>query len=212
MARSTRWRVVIGAALLVAAAAAAPARAQQAAPAPAPQPLPAPVVLVVDLQQVVHDTKAAKDAQAVINQQYSVYAKEVAQQEDDLQKGRAELDRQRTALTPDAYNTRARELQQRYDELSKIVQSRRQGLQQSYNEAMTKVENVALEVIADIVKERRANLVMAKQALVFEAEGMDITAETLTRLDQKLPSVQVNLPKAEGEGTAAPKPTPPAKK
>ena len=211
MGWSAKRRLAIGAVLL-SAVASIPARAQQAA-SPA-QPPPAPVVLVVDLQQVVHDTKAAKDAQGIINQQYSVYAKEVAQQEDDLQKGRAELERQRTALSPDAYNTRARELQQRYDELSKIVQARRQGLQQSYSEAMTKVENAALEVIADIVKERRANLVMAKQALVFEAEGMDVTAETITRLDQKLPAVQVNLPKADGEtaGTATPSPSPPAKK
>ena len=167
-------------------------------------PLPAPVILIVDLQQILQDAKAAKGVQAIINQEYSSYTKEVAQQEDDLQKARAELERQRTVLAPDAFNTRARDLQKRYDELGQVVQGRRQSLQQSLNEAMAQVKNAALEVIADIVKERKANLVIEKQAVVFEAEGMDVTADAVARLDQKLASVPVNLPKPDGEGTAKP--------
>ncbi len=82
---------------------------------PPAQALPPPLILIVDMQLMLHDAKAAKAVQAVINQQYSVYSKEVAQQEDDLQKGRTELERQRTALAPEVYNERARALQQRYD-------------------------------------------------------------------------------------------------
>jgi outer membrane protein len=164
-----------------------------------------PTILIVDMQQILEQAKAAKQVSETLNQQFSAYSKEVAQQEDELQKGRGELERQRTVLAPDVYNGRARELQQRYDELSKVVQSRQQALQQSYKEAMTKVETAALEVIADLVKERKANLVMAKQALVFEDESMDVTAETIARLDKKLPSVPVNLPKPE-TAAAAPKP------
>ena len=183
--------------VLIALAPARPLRAQT-------QPLPAPVILIVDLQQILQDAKAAKAVQAVINQEYSSYTKEVAQQEDELQKSRTELERQRTILAPDAFNTRARDLQQRYDELGQVVQGRRQSLQQSLNEAMVKVKNAALEVIADMVKERRANLVIEKQAVVFEADGMDVTADAVARLDQKLASVPVNLPKPDGEGSAKP--------
>jgi outer membrane protein len=168
------------------------------------QPLPTPVILIVDLQQILQDAKAAKGVQAIINQEYSSYTKEVAQQEDELQKSRTELERQRTILAPDAFNTRARDLQQRYDELGQVVQGRRQALQQSLNEAMLQVKNAALTVIADIVKERKANIVIEKQAVVFEAEGMDVTADAVARLDQKLTSVPVNLPKPDGEGAAKP--------
>ena len=164
----------------------------------AQQPL-APLILIVDMQQILQDAKAAKGVQSVISQQYNVYSKEVAQQEDELQKARTELERQRTVLAPDAFSLRARELQQRYDDLDQVVQSRRQSLQQSLNEAMVKVRNVALEVVAGIVQERRANLVIEKQAIVFEAEGLDVTAEAIKRLDEKLSSVPVNLPKTEGE-------------
>jgi Skp family chaperone for outer membrane proteins len=99
---------------------------------------------------------------------------------------------------------RARELQQRYDELGQVVQGRRQSLQQSLNEAMGKVKSAALGVIAEIVQERKANLVVEKQAVVFEADGMDVTGDAIARLDRKLESVPVNLPKPEGEAAAKP--------
>jgi outer membrane protein len=192
-----RAAAAVTGALLISVALVGPLRAQS-------PPLPAPVILIVDLQQILQDAKAAKGVQAIINQEYSSYTKEVAQQEDELQKARAELERQRTVLAPDAFNTRARDLQQRYDELGQVVQGRRQSLQQSLNEAMLQVKNAALSVIADIVKERKANLVIEKQAVVFEADGMDVTADAVARLDQKLASVPVNLPKPDGEGAAKP--------
>ncbi len=201
-------RIAATAALLLAAMAhAGPLRAQQ----PPAQPLPAPVILIVDLQQILRDAKAAKGVHSTINQEYGAYTKEVAQQEDGLQKARTELERQRTVLAPEAFNMRARDLQQRYDELGQVVQSKRQALQQSLNEAMLTVRNAALEVVADIVKERRANLVIEKQAVVFEAEGMDVTADAIARLDKKLDSVPVNLPKADGTPAEAGG-KPPAKK
>jgi outer membrane protein len=193
-------RRTVGALLLVAAlvAPALSVHAQQ------PTKLPQPVILIVDMAALLQQAHAAKQVQTELNQQYSVYSKEVAQQEDALQKGSAELERQRTVMAPDAYNLRARELQQRYNELGKSVQAKRQALQQSLNEAMNKVKAVALGVVADIVKERRANLVLEKQAVVYEPEGMDVTAEALKRLNEKLPSVKVNLPKLDDSGLKPP--------
>ncbi len=50
--------------------------------------------------------------------------------------------------------------------------AKRQAMQQSYSEAMTKVENVALQIIADVAKERKANMVVAKAALLY-LDGRD---------------------------------------
>jgi Skp family chaperone for outer membrane proteins len=176
----------------------------------APAPLAAQqaqTILIVDMQQILQQSKAAKQVADTLNQQFTAYSREVAQKEDDLQKGGDELKRQQTVLAPDAYTQRARELQQRYDALTKAVQARRQALQGSGDEAMNKVRSAALEVIADIVKEHKAGLVLAKQATIFESEGMDVTADAIQRLDKKLPSVTVNLPKPEdGGGGAQPPP------
>jgi len=49
-------------------------------------------------------------------------------------------------------------------------------------------------ILQQLVKERGANLVLDKQAVVFRQCGrFDITAEAINRLNQKLPALQVNL-------------------
>jgi Skp family chaperone for outer membrane proteins len=49
-------------------------------------------------------------------------------------------------------------------------------------------------ILQQLVKERGANMVLDKQAVVFATlSGFDITADAIKRLDQQLPSVKVNI-------------------
>jgi Skp family chaperone for outer membrane proteins len=176
------------------------ARGQQAA---APQ-VAAPVIVTVDVQQILRDSLVAKDVQAQMNQRTDRYTKEVSNQENELQKTQEELEKERSTLAPEAFNAKMRDFQRRYDTLDNRVQATRQALQQSYNDAMTKVENTALQIIADIASERKANLVVAKAAVLFEAPELDITQEVIKRLDVKLPQVQLAAPQIAPNAAAAP--------
>lgn len=184
---SARYRLAVAAVLGLAAGLPLSARAQQAA---------SPVIITVDVQQILHDSLVAKDVQSQMDERTERYTREVTQQENDLQKTQDELEKERTTLAPDTFNARMRDFQQRYDALDNRVQTTRQALQQSYNDAMTKVENTALQIIADIAAERKANLVVAKAAVLFEAQDLDITQEVIKRLDAKLPEIQLAAPRA----------------
>jgi len=188
--RPVRW---IGAvlALLLAAVCGAPAVAQA--------PLPTPVIVVVDMIQIMRDAKAAKDVQAQVQAEMNAYTKEVSQREEDLKRLSDQLERQRTALAPEVFATKSQEYQQRYTALDHDVQTKRQAMQQTYSEAMTRVETAALQIVADVARERKANMVVAKAALLYMADGIDVTAEVTRRLDEKLPTMAVNAPKEGGE-------------
>jgi outer membrane protein len=164
-----------------------------------------PAVLVVDLPQVLHASKAGQGVQTTVGDAMQAYSKEVARQEDDLQRMRADLERQRTALSQQALDAKAKALQLRYQELNRNVQAKRQAMQQAYNEAMLKVEKAALNIVTEMAKERGANLVVLKQAVVFSPESSDVTTEVLARLDKSLASVAVMLPKT-GEASTATSP------
>jgi hypothetical protein len=60
---------------------------------------------------------------------------------------------------------------------------------------MNKVEEGALQVVAEIAAEHQANMVIQKAAVIFGKDGFDITADAMQRLDQRLPAVTVNQPK-----------------
>ena len=188
--------------------AAAPARADD---------VPQPVIITVDVQQILNNSRVAKNIQTQMSERTDRITKEVAAQENELRRTQDELERQRTVLSTDSFNARMRDFQQRYDALDHGVQTTRQALQQAYNDAMTKVETTALQIIADIAGERKANLVVTKAAVLFEAQTLDITQEVIRRLDEKLPEVplavaeqDLQLPPAE-PAPEPPRATPPAK-
>jgi Skp family chaperone for outer membrane proteins len=197
-----RIGIRFGAAVVLGLTALAPlqARSQQVA---------APVIITVDVQQILRDSLVAKDVQAQMDQRTDRYTKEVTAQENELQKTQEELENERKTLAPDVFNARMRDFQRRYDTLDNRVQLTRQALQQSYNDAMTKVENTALQIIADIAAERKANLVVAKAAVLFEAPELDITQEVIKRLDVKLPQVQLAAPQIAPSTAPAPAGTAP---
>lgn len=182
------------AAALLAVLALAPASAQSAAPPPAP------VIVMVDMQQLVYNSTAGKGVQGQMDKQRQAFSKEVAQQEDELQKARAELERQRATLPPDQFETKGRQFQQRLQELDRSVQAKQKAWQAVYSEAMNKIEESALQVVAEIAAEHQANLVIQKAAVIFGKDGFDITADAMQRLDQRLPAVTVNQPKMEPAG------------
>jgi len=186
---------LIGCALWAMSWGGAPARAQE---------VPPPVIIIVDVQQILRDSLVAKNVQTQMTQRTDRYSKEVSDQENELRRTQDELERQRTVLSADVFNTKMRDFQQRYDALDHGVQATRQALQQAYNDAMTKVENTALQIIADLAAERKANLVVTKAAVLFTAQGLDITQEVIHRLDEKLPSVQLAVPQDAGAGLNKP--------
>ncbi|HYL48635.1 MAG TPA: OmpH family outer membrane protein [Stellaceae bacterium] len=198
-----RFAHAVSAALLcLMALAAVPARAQ--APAPASPPPPT-VVVIADINQILHDAKSAKDVQSQIDRAMADFSKQVSTSENELQQMRDELERERSTLSPDAFSAKSRQYQQRFDALDRTVQGRRQALQQSYNESMTKIENTALQIIAQIAGEHKANMVLTRAAVLFAANNLDITAEVTKRLDDQLPTMQVKLPPP---GAPAPAPAP----
>jgi len=182
-----------GAVLLgVMALTAVPALAQT--PAPVAAPPPSTVIVIADINQILRDAKSAKDVQAQIDRAMAGFSKQVSTSENELQQMRDALERERNTLSSDAFSAKTREYQQRFDALDRTVQGQRQALQQSYNEAMTKIENTALQIIAQVASEHKANMVLTRAAVLFAANNLDITAEVTKRLDAQLPTMQVKLP------------------
>jgi len=182
-----------------------------AAPAAAQAPLTPPTVIVVDMTQIMRDAKAAKDIQSQIETEMNAYSNQVSQKEAALKTMRDDLERQRTALAPDVFNVRSQEYQEQYASLDRDVQAKRQEMQQTYSEAMTKVENSALQIIAQLAKERKADMVVAKAALLYMNDGLDLTAEVTKRLDAKLPTMTVDLKKPPDTVAQQPEGAAPAK-
>jgi outer membrane protein len=190
----------------------APAAKPTPAPAPAPAPLPAPQninIIVVDVQALLQNSKAAKMVRSQMEQKRNEYTKEISSAEEKLRAERDALQRQQASLSADALNKKAREFQQKVNDLDRDVQSKRAALEKSNNEALGKIQQIMLKIIADIARQRRANIVLQRTDLVLFDQNFDVTDQVMQKLDEELPVMTVNFATPEPIPAAA-EPTEPA--
>jgi len=195
------------------------AQAPPAPPAPAPAP-PAPAsppqlppgqnltVMVVDYQALLQNSKAAKMVRSQIEQKRGEYTKEISHQEEVLRAERDALQRQQASLSPEALNQKGRDFQQKVNELERNVQGKRQALEKSNGDALQRIQEQMLKIIADIAKQRKANLVFQRADLVLFDQGFDVTDEVLQKLDEEMPALTVNFvaPTPPPSASASPPP------
>ena len=199
--------------------------AQQAPPAPAAPPEPTPsaplpspqnlTVMVVDVQALLQNSKAAKMVRSQIEQKRGEYTKEISHQEELLRAERDALQRQQASLSPESLNQKGREFQQKVNELERNVQGKRQALEKSNGDALQKIQEEMLKIIADIAKQRKANLVFQRSDLVLFDQVFDVTDEVMQKLDEQMPTLTVEFvapvpPSASATPSASAPTNPPA--
>ena len=177
--------------------------AQQAPPTPAappepspPAPLPTPqnlTVMVVDVQALLQNSKAAKMVRSQIEQKRGEYTKEISHQEELLRAERDALQRQQASLSPESLNQKGREFQQKVNDLERNVQGKRQALEKSNGDALQRIQEEMLKIIADIAKQRKSNLVFQRSDLVLFDQAFDVTDEVMQKLDEQMPTLTVEF-------------------
>src|ERR1700722_2341225 len=177
-------------------AAQAPAQQPPAAspPAAVPSATPPPLsVMVVDVQTLAQNSKAAKMVRQQIEGKRAEYQKDLTHQEDDLRKESEALQRQQATLSAEAFKAKGREFQGKVNQYERDLQSKRQALERSNAEALKQIDDVVKKVIYDIAKDRKVNLVMQRGELLLYDPAYDVTDQVLQKLDDQLPTLTVNF-------------------
>jgi outer membrane protein len=158
--------------------------------------LPASVVAVVDVQFILQEAAASKSIQKQLEAQRETYQSEISKQEDRLRAAEKDMNRQRSIVSPDEFAQQRREFEQQVADVQRTVQARKRVLDQAFNESMTKVRDAVLQTVSEVAGEQKATLVLAKQQVVLAEKSLDLTATVLERVNKKLPSVPVTVPKS----------------
>ncbi len=156
-----------------------------------PQP---PVIIVVDFQKIVRESAAAAAVQAQIDELRNAYQEEFGVIEGELRGIESQLTELRATLTDDEFVQRRRDFELQVTEAQRRAQYRRAAMDRALDDAMDRVQETLLEVIAGIAEQQGANLVINRTQLVLADQALDFTTEALAELNQQLPFVNVVVP------------------
>jgi len=172
-----------------------PAAPQAAPAAPAELPPNGTSIVICDVLLVLREARASQSIREQIDKQRASYQAEIAKQENELRAADQQLASQRAILAPEAFAQRRRDLEKRVGDAQQAVQGRRRSLDQAFTESMQRVEGNMIEVISEIARDKNYQVVLPKSQVVLVQTQLDITQEVLQRLNRKLTSVPVTIPK-----------------
>ncbi len=192
--------------------AAAPAEAPAVAPAVTAESIPAPVVIVIDIQQILQNSTAAKGIRDERDKYLQAYQTEFSADENALRDADQDLVKKRTLLSQEAFAEKVKEFEKKAADFQNKVQNRRRALEQSYGTAMTQVQQTLVQITDQVAQELKANLVLNKSQTFLLDPKMDVSTIVTDRLNKSLPSVVFPKPLDNiEEGKPAEKKPEPAK-
>jgi Skp family chaperone for outer membrane proteins len=184
------------------------ASAAIAAPVAA-QTLPPAVIVVVDMDEVVSNSAAGKQAQTDLKARFDAIQSRLQSlrtsfgaEEQALIKSRPTPTSPPATIT--AWETKAKDFQTRKTAAEQDLAKREQDFNDSRAYVIKQIQDGAAPIITAIMKERGASIAMPELATLQHIAGIDVTADVIARVDKALPRVSTTAP-ARPAGAAAPK-------
>ena len=158
------------------------------------QKLPPAVIGIIDNQRIFRDAASFKSLRQQFEQYRLQYQGDAQKDEERLRGEDQELVRQRAILAPDAFDQRRRDFERRVGDVQRKVQERSRALETAVNTGRATIAGAVQQIINDIGNERGITVVIDKAQVQFASDQLDITAEVLKRLDQRMPTVKMPAP------------------
>ena len=155
---------------------------------------PAPRFAIIDVQQVLRESEAVISLNREIEKLRTAYQGELREKEDSLRSADQELSRQRTVLSDEAFAQKRQALESQVSTLQREVQGRKRALDRSFSTGLAQVQAELAKVAKGIAEERGLDLIFSKATVVIVKPEFEITAEASKRLNQRLPSVSIQMP------------------
>ena len=170
------------------------------------------VVIIVDVQMAQRESLAGKALISQRDKYQQSFQADFNTTRQQLQAADQDLAKQKGVIPQDAYEQKAKALEQQVIAFQRRTQMAVRALEKSTESAAAEMMNAILNITGEIANESGANLVLPKQQVVLHEPRMDVTPTVIERLNRKMTSVNFPVPIVEDASAAPATATKPGKK
>lgn len=176
-----------------------------------PPPPPQMKMILIDRQAILRFSKVGQDVARQV-ENYSNQAKaEIAGQQKALQAEAQKLQQDVAILSPDAKAKKIADFDAKQNAMQAAAQKKEQMIQGGLLKAQQTIAQTLEPIVQNLMQQRGANMILDKAAVFYASpqavSAFDITLPAIQQLNQKLPSLKVDM-----VAPPAPAAAPPAKK
>lgn len=158
------------------------------------QEAPTARVIVVDFQRVTQDSLVGKDIAAQMESSQVDLENRIQEANAQLQQEKEQLERQRSVMAEQAFAESAQQFNQKQQRVQSEMQQMAQQSRRALQQAQVQVERALRPIVRETMEKYDANMVLDKSIVWHHASGFDVTTEVIEKLDEKMPSYDVQLP------------------
>jgi outer membrane protein len=150
-------------------------------------------IATVNIKEIMDKSSAAKSVKDQLDAKQKSFQTEMSKKEEDLQKEEQDLGKQRTVLSPEAFDKKVKDFKIKADTAQKEVRSKRAALDNAFSSALGDIQKAVFDIVSRIAKEKAYSVVLPTSQLLYGDPKLDITKNVLDELNKTLPKVNVSF-------------------
>lgn len=164
---------------------------------PPPQPQVQIKILLIDRQAILRLSKAGQDVARQIQNYTNQARNDITGQQKALQAEAQKIQQDVAILAADAKAKKIAEFDAKQNAVQAGAQKKEQMIQGGFLKAQQTIAQALEPILQTLMQQRGANIILDKQAVVYASPqavaAFDITMPAIEQLNQKLPTVKVDL-------------------
>ena len=139
----------------------------------------------IDLVEVLRQSTATSSVRSLLDEKRAQFQEEFAAREVDLMAREKALQSKRDVMAAEAFGEEVRLFQAEVADVQREIQRKRKSLDNAFQQAQDKLRDLALEIVGDVAKERKLDLVLNRDNVLIFRNQLDLTTIVLERLNER---------------------------
>ena len=140
---------------------------------------------VIDLGEILKESQATNNVRDLLDAKREEFQEQFAAREVQLLSHEKSLKDKREVMSKEAYDAEVRLFQDEVATVQREIQQKRKSLDNAFQQAQDKLRNVAIEIVGEIAKERKLDLVVNRNNVLVFRNQLDLTPIVLERLNER---------------------------
>ena len=148
---------------------------------------------LIDLDGVLRASEGAARVRNLLDEQRRGFQREFAAREAALQDTERNLVAQRDQIDEAEFARQLAEFEASVTQIQKEIQYRREAIDIAFQEAQSKLRNLAMQIVTELAQERKLDLVLVRESALIFLPSLNLSDEVLRRLDERTKNARIEV-------------------
>ena len=148
---------------------------------------------LIDLEGVLRASAGAARVRDLLDEQRREFQREFAAREAALQETERLLVAQRDDLDEEEFARRLAAFETSVTQIQKEIQYRREAIDVAFQEAQSKLRNLAIQIVTELAQEKKLDLVLVRDSALIFLPRLNLSDEVLRRLDERTKNARIEV-------------------